>query len=715
MLEKFKAQIRQSEYRYATHQQERKQREEQLKLLKEGKKNVDWRKIDSPERLRVRLETQGLGEVVSRAMADFSLKEGIPEINVLERVIGEDELTGISFLYDGAAISRSVGRIVILDSTGSLAGFGTGFMVSPRLLLTNNHVLDSTFTASSSIVQFNYYESSPGRTTAPLEFTFEPNTFFETDRLLDFTLVAITPRSIDGRTAITDLGWNPLIRASGKAVVGERVNIIQHPGGEPQQLSLRQNQIVDVLDNFLHYKTDTQPGSSGSPVLNDQWQVAALHHAGVPERNSLGEIMLDTGVPWNGAEDQIPQISWIANEGVRISKIVQFIDAKPLSLAAQQLFAEAFIAPLTNETISLNSSTASQPSSVPNSSTSPQVEADGSVSWLFKVNFSPVGLPTPATPTPLVSPNPVVTKGNPATNLPATPTVPQRPKLQSAQQMIADSEFETEPYYDGTQDILDRDEYYKEIDPSSSKKALFDSLTQLLESTHKNRFSYREARWQYLYPRVDRHESGELRNIYSGTPLDPTEALRQEMVLVEERANETMQRLEREHLSFETEAERLEYLDFLESDLPFNCEHVVPQSWFAKKKPMRADLHHLFACEPRCNSFRSNIPYFDFDPLEEKTRTDCGRREERKFEPQFGKGVVARATLYFLIRYPKEIDKAEMPKIRLETLIKWHDQYPIERYEYHRNATIAAAQGNRNPLIDYPDWAKKIDFNLGFG
>ncbi|MEL6441050.1 MAG: hypothetical protein AAFQ80_17570 [Cyanobacteria bacterium J06621_8] len=104
MLEKFKAQIRQSEYRYATHQQERKQREEQLKLLKEGKKNVDWRKIDSPERLRVRLETQGLGEVVSRAMADFSLKEGIPEINVLERVIGEDELTGISFLYDGAAI-----------------------------------------------------------------------------------------------------------------------------------------------------------------------------------------------------------------------------------------------------------------------------------------------------------------------------------------------------------------------------------------------------------------------------------------------------------------------------------------------------------------------------------------------------------------------------------------------------------------------------------
>ena len=34
------------------------------------------------------------------------------------------------------------------------------------------------------------------------------------------------------------------------------------------------------------------------------------------------------------------------------------------------------------------------------------------------------------------------------------------------------------------------------------------------------------------------------------------------------------------------------------SDNLFNCEHVVPQSWFDKKEPMRGDLHHLFACDP---------------------------------------------------------------------------------------------------------------------
>jgi hypothetical protein len=47
------------------------------------------------------------------------------------------------------------------------------------------------------------------------------------------------------------------------------VSIIQHPSGERKQLALRENQLIDVLEDFLHYRTDTAPGSSGSPVFND--------------------------------------------------------------------------------------------------------------------------------------------------------------------------------------------------------------------------------------------------------------------------------------------------------------------------------------------------------------------------------------------------------------------------------------------------------------
>ena len=78
--------------------------------------------------------------------------------------------------------------------------------------------------------------------------------------------------------------------------------------------------------------------------------------------------------------------------------------------------------------------------------------------------------------------------------------------------------------------------------------------------------------------------------------------------------------------------------DALEAALPYNCEHVVPQSWFGKHEPMRGDLHHLFTCESGCNSFRGNFPYIDFPDAEEALREACGHREADGFEPAAGQG-----------------------------------------------------------------------------
>lgn len=39
----------------------------------------------------------------------------------------------------------------------------------------------------------------------------------------------------------------------------------------------------------------------------------------------------------------------------------------------------------------------------------------------------------------------------------------------------------------------------------------------------------------------------------------------------------------------------------------------------------------------------------------------------------------------------------------------------MDEYERHRNQAIFERQGNRNPLIDHPKWAAKIDFRLGLG
>ena len=44
------------------------------------------------------------------------------------------------------------------------------------------------------------------------------------------------------------------------------------------------------LSHRLQYTTDTMPGSSGSPVFNDEWHVVAIHHAGGDlVKNSQGD------------------------------------------------------------------------------------------------------------------------------------------------------------------------------------------------------------------------------------------------------------------------------------------------------------------------------------------------------------------------------------------------------------------------------------------
>jgi endonuclease G, mitochondrial len=110
----------------------------------------------------------------------------------------------------------------------------------------------------------------------------------------------------------------------------ERANIIQHPGGDPQQVTLRDNQVVKTLEHFIHYEADTQPGSSGSPVFNDQWQLAALHHSGVPDEERPGVYRLRNGNEWDTRQplphaEQLrmhAKVNWLSNEGVRISSII---------------------------------------------------------------------------------------------------------------------------------------------------------------------------------------------------------------------------------------------------------------------------------------------------------------------------------------------------------------------------------------------------------
>ncbi|CAN5298369.1 hypothetical protein BH10ACI1_BH10ACI1_11540 [soil metagenome] len=199
-------------------------------------------------------------------------------------------------------------------------------MVSPRLLLTNNHVLTNFQSAKTSIIEFDYQLDRRGLQTPVVSFQLQPDAFFLTSQILDYTLVAVAEKSFNN-IPVTHYGWNRLIEDVGKILISQPVNIIQHPKGGYKQLVLRENKLIDLLPQFAHYTSDTEPGSSGSPVFSDLWEVVALHHSGVPRTDAAGNLIAQDGTIWNDGMNP-KNLDWVANEGIRISSLVQDIQTK---------------------------------------------------------------------------------------------------------------------------------------------------------------------------------------------------------------------------------------------------------------------------------------------------------------------------------------------------------------------------------------------------
>src|SRR5262249_58948845 len=87
----------------------------------------------------------------------------------------------------------------------------------------------------------------------------------------------------------------------------QKTYIIGHPGGRGLSLSLHDNLLLDHESPFVHYRTPTEEGNSGSPVFNSQWDLIALHHAGLSQMRKL-----------NGKEG-----TYEANEGIWIQAIIK--------------------------------------------------------------------------------------------------------------------------------------------------------------------------------------------------------------------------------------------------------------------------------------------------------------------------------------------------------------------------------------------------------
>lgn len=225
----------------------------------------------------------------------------------MERIINKSDLFPIAHLQAGLDVSKAVCRISIRSRSGQLESYGTGFLVAPNLLLTNNHVLATKEAAMYAVAEFNYEDDVHFMPLEIISFRLDPEALFITDEALDFTLVAVEESNLHA-ILLAGFGYLPLLPKPGKIFEGEYVTIIQHPNGGPKAITIRENEVKFISSDYVQYASDTEPGSSGSPVFNDQWVVVALHHAGVPD-----------------PEDNT---RWIANQGIRISSIIHHLSQK---------------------------------------------------------------------------------------------------------------------------------------------------------------------------------------------------------------------------------------------------------------------------------------------------------------------------------------------------------------------------------------------------
>lgn len=237
---------------------------------------------------------------------------GLPDAMTLEVLVQpKNKMLDIApFRSQMGEVEGRVCRVEVTDGR-----HGTGFLVGPKHLLTNFHVVEKwakdEVDADYYACRFDYKMREDGkelnagrvvRVRRLVAFSpYDPNEWGKEDsppspENLDYALIELADEV--GAAPINEKsisaparGW---VRMPTKAHVFEEdepLIMVQHPRGAPLKIALNMNAEIKVNANGtrLRYTTNSEPGSSGSPCFDGAWNLIALHHAG-SEREAT---------PWN--------------------------------------------------------------------------------------------------------------------------------------------------------------------------------------------------------------------------------------------------------------------------------------------------------------------------------------------------------------------------------------------------------------------------------
>lgn len=208
-------------------------------------------------------------------------------------------------------LGRNTARVCRVELNDADNTMGTAFLVGPRAVLTNYHVLEKvirgTHPADKVKFRFDYFKAAPDSPPSdgiqlglfnPVdqkrwllghsrysqgEADGTPDTPPPTAGELDYALVRLD-RAIGSEANSLARGWVELPQSPPSADKAPLLMILQHPNREPVKLAFDSDPQARVLFGGLRvrYQVNTEGGSSGSPVFDKEWRLVALHHYGDP-------------------------------------------------------------------------------------------------------------------------------------------------------------------------------------------------------------------------------------------------------------------------------------------------------------------------------------------------------------------------------------------------------------------------------------------------
>jgi hypothetical protein len=256
------------------------------------------------ERLKADLPADGKARIDTLLGATPKAKglpkkwKGGPELQLGER----STLLDIAFLEQGVHVAKAVVHLTASYADGTTAA-GTGFLIGRDLLLSNHHVLFSTDGQPAPALwveaRFRYERGVKETVRACRADTIKG------DAVYDWAVIRLREPAPDEI---------PVVRMEPPTLpitVGHPTFIVQHPGGREKMIGLYRNEVRFADDDVVQYLTDTESGSSGSPVFNERWELIALHHCWIHTNDGPAPHTKDDGFP--GA---------IRNQGVRIDRVI---------------------------------------------------------------------------------------------------------------------------------------------------------------------------------------------------------------------------------------------------------------------------------------------------------------------------------------------------------------------------------------------------------